>query len=523
MSRSYMSNWTSVGSKTDPDTIYYNASIVNNTTDDTNAEGYASADPIVRFNETRDIPIIRDASQYQVSIIRFVINGANKDLPLFIPAIQSSTGQTDPNLTEYGFGMSLKVRVGPTTYVIAPEITYVEYIPETQNPILAPVPNPPSSPFYVGAWVIANSYTPGNIVSVLTTNPEPSYYQANLPVPPNTALTTFYTDPTTGRTTPYWSLTSSQLGRPQDLNSRYYWVYTFQHWVSLCQTALERANEALYNAYVIAVSPNASYPTYTSWLQAYPTPIMSYDSSSLKFSITYPDIYLQTFDPLTPGSSQIGLWMNQNMEGLFSNFYNIIYNTPQGNEPAPVSPPFPFGYVYNMVVQIQNLGANVIPKANIIPATTYGGATFIRMTQECLSTSTLWCPVESLVFTSNLLPLQNEQTAPPNTYGTGNIGISAPTAPSAFQPIITDIANDLSSDPYAWRKMIYYAPVAEYRMCDFQNSKAEIKNIDIQVYWKNRLNNTLYPLRMFNLSSVSIKIMFRKKKDEDKTERLTNY
>jgi hypothetical protein len=59
--------------------------------------------------------------------------------------------------------------------------------------------------------------------------------------------------------------------------------------------------------------------------------------------------------------------------------------------------------------------------------------------------------------------------------------------------------------------MIYYAPSAEYRMADFQNSKQDIRNIDIQVFWKNRLDNQLYPVSMFNLSSVSFKLMFRKK------------
>jgi len=133
------------------------------------------------------------------------------------------------------------------------------------------------------------------------------------------------------------------------------------------------------------------------------------------------------------------------------------------------------------------------------------------MTQEYTSTSTLWSPVDSIVFISNLLPIQNEQTAPPNTYGNGNVGNSTAVSQSAFQPIITDITNDLSTDPAGYRKMIYYAPTAEYRMADFQNSKAEIKNIDIQLFWKNRLNNQLYPVSMYNLSSVSFKMMFRKK------------
>ena len=177
-----------------------------------------------------------------------------------------------------------------------------------------------------------------------------------------------------------------------------------------------------------------------------------------------------------------------------------------------------------MTVELQNNGANHVLGSTFFPPS--DTTDWVIMTQEVQSTSTLWSPVESLVFISNLLPIQNEQTAPPNVYGTGNIGNSSATAPSAFQPIITDVANDLSLDPYAYRKMIYYAPVAEYRMADFQNSKAEIKTIDIQVYWKNRLNNQLYPLSMYNLSSVSIKVLFRKKSSIAQTvkdERTTLY
>jgi hypothetical protein len=35
--------------------------------------------------------------------------------------------------------------------------------------------------------------------------------------------------------------------------------------------------------------------------------------------------------------------------------------------------------------------------------------------------------------------------------------------------------------------------------------------VDVAVWWKNRLDGQLYPLQMFNLSSVSMKLMFRKK------------
>jgi hypothetical protein len=135
------------------------------------------------------------------------------------------------------------------------------------------------------------------------------------------------------------------------------------------------------------------------------------------------------------------------------------------------------------------------------------------MTQDYLSTTALWSPIDAIVFTTALLPVKNEEQAPPNALGTFNVGNSAGTSKSAFQPIITDVALDLSQNPAGYRKQIYYEPLAEFRMSDFQNSKAEIRNIDINVFWRSRLDNQLYPVSLFNLASVSIKLMFRKNTD----------
>jgi hypothetical protein len=132
--------------------------------------------------------------------------------------------------------------------------------------------------------------------------------------------------------------------------------------------------------------------------------------------------------------------------------------------------------------------------------------------QDYSSTDSLWSPVSSIVFTSTLLPVKSEQTGAPVVLGIGNLGFSAPTVQSAFQPIITDISLDTSSGSAdAYRRFIYYAPAAEYRLSDFSSSKQDVRNIDIQVFWKNRLDNQLYPVTMFNLSSVSIKVMFKHK------------
>jgi len=525
MSRSYQSNWETVGSSADPDVVYYNASIINNNTDDQLA-GYAFQDPPVRFNETRAQPIVRDASQYQFSIIRFVVNGPNKDIPLFIPAIQSYTGQTDVNLTEYGLGLSASIPVtltagGSDTVNLCSLLKYISYVPEIQNPNLAPTPNPPSNQNFIGVWNNALAYNKGDIVVIPTIinaqtgEVSEAYYVATSDVPIGTPITGFYFVLGVG-TVRYWSPTSSELGRPQDVSTRYYWVLTFQHWVNLINATIVSANQELYaefQALAVSLAYTQPYATYDDWVVDYPPPVVSYDIPTGLFSISYPDYYTQPLG-VNSGFGVLGLWFNQNLEGLLSNFLTTYYNTPagDGSMSAGLNPrDFPSGFVYKMEAQPTGLGANRVPTTDLYPASPYSGTNYIVMTQECQSTSTLWSPVESIVFISNLLPLQNEQTAPPNVYGAGNIGQSSATAPSAFQPIITDVANDLSLDPFAYRKMIYYAPQAEYRMVDFQNSKSEIRSIDIQVFWKNRLNNQLYPLSMYNLSSVSLKMIFRKK------------
>jgi hypothetical protein len=495
-----------VGDPSAPDIVYYNASIVNNQTEDTLPNAYATADPQIRFIETRDTAIVKDASQYQFSIVRFVLNGANRDLPLFIPQIQQGTGQTDVNLTEYAVGISFNGIVDLsgtlTNILIAPPVQYIEYEPETINQRLAPIPRPPCSINYVGIWNGTTTYIPGQIIGLPNLGTGGiNFYQAipnaspNLNQSPNISPL-------------FWSVVSSELGQPQDLSSRYYWVYTIQHWVDLVNEAYDQANIAVwttYQSYVSTLGALPSYATYASWTAVYPPPKMYYDPPSGLFSMIYPSAYLPQ-DPLaTTAVVQMSAWMNTNLWGMFEGFpfqyvndkdYQWLYT------PA-TAQPFPTGFAYKMVVESLGWGQNKI----VVPDLS---GQFIQMYQDIPSTSTLWSPIDSIVFTSNLLPLKNEQNAPPNSLGSGNLGTNS-TSQSAFAPIITDIALDLSADPNGYKKMIYYAPAAEYRMASFQNSKVDIRSIDIQVWWKNRLDNQLYPLQMYNLSSVSFKLMFRKK------------
>lgn len=520
------------GTDDQPDYLYYNATIVNNNASDL-ASGAVVYDPNVQFNESRDTYLVKDCSDYHFSIIRFAMDGPNLDLPLFIPDIQVGTGQTNTNLTSYALAVSYKQTWKDNNGVnqvfdIKPPVSFVIYSPETTNNVLAPQPRSPSNPSFVGLWNSLATYNVGDIVS-LTINTygsgSPPYYQC---------IQTSTNNPPPNST--YWAYFSPNDGVGQDLSSRYYWVYSYQWWLDLVNktiydpaqagnsgnfvtdSAMAAVYVAFYNQWQIQC-PTTPFPyaTLGDFVSIIIPPVITRDNNTGLFSITFDsDAFGQRIQPFIPGGNgtaqtapECELWMNTNMFGLFNNFPNNYVNNPVL---------YPVGYVNRILVPnkfYKNVDDYRLPPfggvapLGLVPANEQKPYWIVE--QEFLSTDSLWSPIGSIVFTSTLLPVQNEQTGPPIELGTSNTSFSYPTVRSAFNPIITDIVIPLSDKgAQDYRGFIYYAPTAEYRMSDF-TTHSEIRQIDIQVFWRSRLNNELYPIQMFNQSSVSIKVMFKKK------------
>jgi hypothetical protein len=131
------------------------------------------------------------------------------------------------------------------------------------------------------------------------------------------------------------------------------------------------------------------------------------------------------------------------------------------------------------------------------------------VTQDYASTSSLWSPIASIVFCSTLLPTLSENSGALTNVAVGNnTGIN--TSTNAFQPIITDITLPMESAG-DYRQFVSYNPSAEYRLVSMGSSSIDVRQIDIQMFWKCRLTNELFPIRMFNQSSVHLKILFRER------------
>jgi hypothetical protein len=468
------------GPSDEPSYIYYNCDIINNRTDDVSQALQARPDPQIRFNETRDTALVKDSSQYEFSIIRFTMNGANRDLPLFIPNI--ATGQSNVNLTNYACAISYQqswnTNLGVVSFNISPLPTFIIFVPEVLNPVLAPTPRPPTV--------------------------------------------------------------------EQDISTRYYWVNTYQHWIDTVNQTLLQAHQDLYTDFQTAWLGTAGltdpfpYATFADFQANVMTPQIVYGDEVKPLFTLYADTNgfgarLEPFTaiPYVAGTAGpatrpfLRLFFNTNLAGLFANFSSLYWNRTDipsftfGGLVYPAFPnPVPEGYVREIIFPnkfYQNVEDFRLPPFSGIPPLGFvplaQQKVYWKLLQDFKSVDSLWSPISSIVFTTSLLPIRTESASEPNILGTGNLGDSAPTSKSAFQPIITDIALDTAmSGADDYRQFIYYAPNAEYRMSDLSSSKQEIRNIDISVFWKNRLNNELYPVNMYNLSSVSIKMMFRHKR-----------
>jgi len=405
----------------EPDYIYLNLTVLNG--DNTQVQPY---DPQIRFTETRTVPILKDSSKYNFSIVRFNLAGPGLNLPIIIPTIL--TGANNPtnnvNLTAYSItlGASVDYLVGAVRQTNTFTSTQpIIWVPECQDVRLAPTPSPLS--------IVA--------------------------------------------------------GR-QDVNTRYYWGFTYSHFLDLVDAAFAAALadiQAQFAAWYAGLPGAGPVPTLTT-----KAPQMLYNPTSNLFTL-YADQYgFGGADRSSAGSNadeSFTMWFNNNMYGLFSNFQAIQQNN--GEQAYQIA-------VYSA------LGQNT---------TTVGGTTYYVMVQDYPSTSNLWNPCESIVFTSALLPVANELTSPPVDWGQSNITTPSSGAP-AFEPIITDVSV-FQTDAHAYRSYTQYTPTAEYRIASFLRGRASINQIDIQVWWRNRLDGKLYPLQMFDQSSCSMKVMFRRR------------
>jgi len=520
-----------------PDYIYYNGDVINNRTDDYDDAGKSYLSPLIQFNETRDAALVKDASKYHFSIVRFAMNGPGKAIPIFIPSIQTGTTQINNgittvtantpasiNLTNYGaviaFTQSYSLVGSDTntytfTFQITPPLTYMTYVSEfVGNTIVAPTPNlpvtqqdlNPQSKYY-------NVYSYNNVVSMINATFASALnqtwvrlnaaYLGLLQNPPSLTAGSPYAVVTVSPALPNGiTLTAAAATSP---------LVSYSRFIGSAGASASPSITA------VTVPPQLVYDS-TAYLFSYYFPTSSYvPPNTARKAFTPPAGSNATSLPTTK------LFVNTNMFGLIGNLPFNYVNAPLSNVFGLGNLTLTEGYAYELQ-PYSNFFSNIIVNTgnNSVPdGTSNFTPTFITPNyqqeywvcqQDFKTIDTLWSPVASIVFTTGLIPIRAEATGQPVITGTSNTSLSAPTSQSAFQPIITDVVLPMSDGAADYNGFVYYTPTSEYRMSSLANSPIDIRSIDLQVFYRNRLNNTLYPITMFNLSNVSFKIMFRHKR-----------
>lgn len=552
------------GSADSPDFLWYNADIVNNNQIDA-VNGIAIPDPQVRFNEQRDKPILYNIQDYHFSIVRFSMNGANLDLPLWCPQVALNVSYPYwVSGTQYNLGDNVSYNVSGTIN---------QYTCTTAN--LSSSANAPPN----GVWTLLP--VTGAVFDSATNTISTVYsftmsYQQQW----NTNLGVITIGGVGPETFLVWipQIQNTVVGPPplngpiysQNLSSRWWWATDYSYVVGLMNTTLIQAwsnvwdrvfssPTSVWNTYPGLTTPNP-YPTLASFLNgvgAFPQLVWNAGDTQTHTITLYADSdcfgqRLTSFTNATTAGTPSSvpycrIFTNNNMYGLLSGFSSLYWNTTTvppptlgqfiAGTPSSLLPgstwtlsqaPALTGCVgcTNEIIVTNAFYSNVqdyrltpysgTPPLGYVPtASSPSGVNLQKVywaiAQDFACVDTMWSPIASLVFTSQFIPVTKEVQSDPTYLGGGNLGNSTVTSPSAFQPIVGDVEIDLADKGAdAYRGFIKYEPQAEFRMSDIA-AQNDLRAIDIQLWWKGRLDGQLYPVNMFNMSSVSIKMLFRKK------------
>jgi hypothetical protein len=524
---------------TDVDHIYYNANMVNNNT----STGGLQLDPSVVFEDDRTTPLIRDISKFELMVQSISINGALKNVPVIIPQIYiDPVTQTIVDINKTIYQVSFTWSNGITTYTDTQDI---RWIPQNRE---SPPPEPGSRTQLIsGDYYYCYSYR--HFCNLINNALTLAYntVKSNAGAGWGGTLVPFFSYNRDTRTfSVFEDSKTSIVPYGQFLPSPY----------SQYQAAL---SGGVTSATQVAVALGAQI--FTSSLDAASTVLVAgdvIDGISLEtgdlfqatittFVGTVLDVVITSVTPGPSGTVQLsGNWsivtttpvatgsyqpfefssvgFDTNFSGLLAGFDQVYYgkdNVVMGY--AGGSPVYYPQYVIRAYPTNEqpflgwysgtnfdttgspavNSGVLPNPFTSLIGITT-SSQIYICMTEEESSVETLWSPVRSLVLSSTSIPTINEYSSSPVITGGQNLGYNQ-TSGGNFDFTLIEIQLDTNSLDYYH----YVPPTENYTAMSI--SHEPLSKIQLSMWWRNRLNNQLYPVQLYNLGSVSVRLRFKMK------------
>jgi len=435
-----MSLQTQTNFNTTPTHIYYDINVLNN-----DKRGSGASIPVV-FTETRNDVILRNPSEYFMTVTRFTLD--TPSLPLFCPLIETiSNNEENINQTIYKLAYGL----GETAPNFTTEKNRVVTVIFKPQDLAANIPT--------FAQVEAN-----NIRDYYYINS----YQAFIDMINATFLSKVAGQIASDRL-PFWTFnkTSNKASIifPQP-------------------TGLTDAQGPIWGGDYETSTSNTQYYLYLN------APLYNLFSS-------FQAEYVETIKvQVSPGS----------YKDDSSGWYRLTINPANKNS----------NYTDTIVPNYSNiLGVNTVGKDIAYPFhnNSFFNAAIDSFTvfEQDYPTTPLWNPVQAIVFTTALMPIQNELIASPQIYNDPALAAQISNTSGNnrnFAPVLTDIEVPLTRGDET-KPQIYYAPTAEYRLTDLQSNNP-INNIQVTIFWRDNYG-TLHPFLLDAGCTSTLKILFRKK------------
>jgi hypothetical protein len=264
--------------------------------------------------------------------------------------------------------------------------------------------------------------------------------------------------PTTDGLTLFGNNTGSKLGNP------YYYVYNINHFIKMINNALE----------------------FCCVTRGIDVCFMVYDETTTLCQMYVPSTW-QTF---------IQIHFNAQLQNLFDGFDWTFENN--------------FKLLFNQETNIPRM--NTYKDSERITTTTqqYGTKTYYILRQT-FSTLPVMNPVQSIVFVTSLLPVNQTLSTPQVVYGDSQYYPEKTSNSSGndVSPIITDFIVPCDALGSQYKANILYQPNGEYRLFDLV-ANDNIKSVQLEIKWKDKYNN-IRNLQLASGNSCNIKLMFRRK------------
>jgi len=514
----------------DPDYLYYNASIINNSF----VTSQSADDPVCQYSDTRSVPLMTDASEYVVSVENFKLDGVGKNLPVLIPEIQA-TPNTNVNNTIYSVTFTSYCRVDTpptdTTYV-AQSTRFIQWDSENKEPWTSVPTNnaspQPSTYYYcysiewfvkllnnaIGmAWLdckyaaLTQGYLMGTKPPFFTYDPETKKFHLF-----QDAATCFgNTLNQVGANLTTTSLATLGGNTPANGDCHYSPFRSPSAHISgeYCnggEFSFVGMNSNL--AQLIANLPTKYYGSNASkyWPYALTTPAMytylmndstglrttdqAYTSRQNNADIYYPEVVVVPVPnpPLTSSSSSIITSTSASSSAPIPFILPGLWLDATTSTSAP--------YRFPRIVS-----GGLITFATVFP-------TYFDITESCSSIGSSWSPLESFVITTTHIPVRSEYSVSAIPYGTANVGTTSSSSENFFRVLMETDANEFDTNTF--RELVKYEPKTP-TFSSLGHDHEGITELDLKLFWRHRLTNQLIPLTMPNQSSANIRLLFKRR------------